>query len=131
MLRNIFLVILLLLPMTAMAHSPLASSYPQNGEKLYIPPAEIVMVFKSPAKLIKVDMRKSSNKQSKSLLEGLFGNGDGEPVLLDKSFLMKLGKRQTIFLPSLKIGDYSLAWRAMGEDGHVIKGVLTFTIADD
>ena len=128
MFKNLFFAILLLLPMTAIAHSPLASSSPQNGEKLDMPPAEIIIVFKSPAKLIKVEMEKSSDKQRKSLLRGLFGNDDGEPVLLDTNFLLKLRKSHVISLPSLEMGDYTVSWRALGEDGHVIKGVLTFTV---
>ena len=126
--KNLFLSILLLLPMTAIAHSPLASSTPKNGEKLDMSPAEIIIVFKSPTKLIKVDIKKSSQKQSKSLLGGLFGTDESEPVLLGKSFLMKIGTRHVISLPSLKLGDYKLAWRAIGKDGHVIKGKLSFAI---
>ena len=41
---------------------------------------------------------------------------------------MNIGERHMIPLPSLESGSYSLAWRAMGEDGHVIKGDLTFKI---
>ena len=86
------------------------------------------MVFKLPAKLIKVNLTKLADKQEKRLLGGLFGGGDGELVTLGTSFLMNIGVRQMIPLPSMAIGDYSLDWRAMGEDGHVIKGNLTFKI---
>ena len=127
-LKNLFLSMLLLLPMTAIAHSPLASTTPKNGEKLDMPPSEIIMVFKSPTKLIKANIKKSSQKQSKTLLGGLFGTNESEPVLLGKSFLMKIGTRHVISLPYLKKGDYKLAWRAMGKDSHVIKGKLAFTI---
>jgi len=126
--KNLFFSILLLLPMTAIAHSPLASSTPKNGEKLNMSPAEIIMVFKLPTKLIKVNIKKSSQKKSESLLGELFGTDESEPVLLGKTFLMKIGTRHVISLPYLKIGDYKLAWRAMGKDGHVIKGKLSFTI---
>ena len=129
MFKNLFLALLLIFPLTALAHSPLDSSFPQNGEKLDMQPTEIIMVFKSPAKLIKVDLEKSSDKQRKSLLGGLFGTDDGEPVLLGTSFLLKLGKRHVIPLPTLEMGNYTVSWRAIGEDGHVIKGELTFTTA--
>jgi hypothetical protein len=87
------------------------------------------MEFKLPAKLIKVDLTKQSDKQEKSLLGGLFGGGDdSETVPLGTSFLMTTDKRQVIPLPYLKDGSYSLTWRAMGEDGHVVKGDLTFYI---
>ena len=129
MLKNLLLAILLVLPIAANAHSPLASSSPQNGKTLDEPPTEIFMEFKLPAKLIKVDLTKQSDKQGKNLLGRLFGGGDdGESVPLGTSFLMTIDKRQAIPLPALEDGSYSLAWRAMGEDGHVIKGNLTFNI---
>lgn len=84
MFKNLLFTILLLLPMSANAHSPLASSLPQNGEMLDVPPTEIVMVFKLPAKLIKVNLKKSSDKQEKSLFEGLFGGGDVQMARLLK-----------------------------------------------
>ena len=130
MLKNLLLAIFLVLPISANAHSPLAASSPQNGKTLDEPPTEIFMEFKLPAKLIKVDLTKQSNKQEKNILGRLFGGGggDGEPVPLGTSFLMTIDKRQVIPLPSLKDGRYSLTWRAMGEDGHVVKGELTFNI---
>ena len=128
MLKNLLLAILLVLPIAANAHSPLASSSPQNGETLDEPPTEIFMEFKLPAKLIKVGLKKQSDKQGKNLLGRLFGGDDGESVPLGTSFLMTIDKRQVIPLPSLQYGSYSLTWRAMGEDGHVVKGELTFNI---
>ena len=128
MLKNLLLAIFLVLPISANAHSPLASSSPQNGETLAEPPTEIFMEFKLPAKLIKVDLTKQSDKQGKNLLGRLFGGDDGESVPLGTSFQMTIDKRQVIPLPSLQDGSYSLTWRAMGEDGHVVKGELTFNI---
>ena len=124
------LVILFFMPMEANAHSQLVSSSPQKSEALDLPPTEIVMEFKSPTKLIKVDLTRLSKKQEKTLLNTLFGSDDGEPVALGTSFLMIIDKRQVIPLPFLGGGSYLFAWRAMGEDGHVIKGNLTFNIKD-
>ena len=126
--RNFLLAILIVLPITANAHSTLSSSSPQNGETLDVPPAEIVMNFKSLAKLIKVELRKLESTQGNSFLGGLFKVDDGEPMPLGESFLMSMNKRQIIPMPFLGEGDYLLSWRAMGEDGHVIKGELTFTV---
>ena len=89
------------------------------------------MVFKLPAKLIKVNLTKSTIKQGESLLGELFGGGDGDLIPLGTSFLMNVGERHVIPLPSLASGAYSLDWRAMGEDGHVVKGDLTFKITGD
>ena len=63
MFKNLFLAILLILPLTAIAHSPLDSSFPSDNEKLDTAPLEIILIFKSPAKLIKVDMKKFSEKK--------------------------------------------------------------------
>ena len=128
MFKNLSLIILIVLPMTVDAHSLLVSSSPKNGETLGLSPTEIVMEFKSPAKLIKVVLTKPSDKQEKSLLGRLFGADNSESVSLGTSFLMTIDKHQVIPLPPLEQGHYSLAWRAMGEDGHVIKGELTFNI---
>ena len=114
--------------MAASAHSPLSSSSPKDGETLDAPPIAIVMDFKSPAKLIKVELKKSTSKQENSFLGGLFGVDNGETVPLGESFLMAINKRQIIPMPPLGGGDYLLSWRAMGEDGHVIKGELTFKV---
>ena len=129
MLKNLLFVILLVLPVTANAHSPLVSSFPQDGETLDVPPTEIVMTFKTSAKLIKVNLTKSSGKQAKSLLGGLFGGDDGEVVSLGTSFLMNIDERHIIPLPLLQSGDYLLAWRALRVDGYVIKEDFTFTIS--
>ena len=128
MFKNFLLTILIILPMAANAHSPLSSSVPIDGETLQVAPVEIVMNFKSPAKLIKVELLKSKTNQENNFLRGLFGGDDGETVLLGESFLMSMNKRQIIPMPSLGEGDYLLSWRAMGEDGHVIKGELTFKV---
>ena len=116
--------------MAANAHSPLFSSSPQDGESLDTPPTQIVLEFKSPAKLIKVELKKSKSKQRNSFLGGLFSGVDGESVPLGKSFLMLIKNRQIVPLPSLGEGDYLFSWRAMGGDGHIIKGKLTFKVKD-
>ena len=128
MFRNFLLTMLIILPLAANAHSPLSSSFPRDGETLDAPPVEIVMNFKASAKLIKVELMMSKDKEGNGFLGGLFGGDDGEPVPLGKSFLMSINKRQIIPMPSLGEGDYLLSWRAMGEDGHVIRGEITFKV---
>ena len=128
MFKNFLLTLMIIMPVAANAHSPLSSSSPQNGETLDVPPSEIVMEFKSPAKLIKVELTKSKSTQGHSFFGGLFGSDDGEQVPLGESFLMSINKRQIIPTPFLREGVYLLSWRAMGEDGHIIKGELTFQV---
>ena len=129
MFKNLFLALLLILPLTALAHSPLDSSFPKDGEKVDMAPPEIILVFKSPTKIIKVEIEKLSDKKRKSLLGKLFSSDDSKSVLLDTSFLLKLEERHVISVPSLEVGDYKVFWRALAEDGHVIKGEFSFTVA--
>ena len=105
MFRNFLLTMLIILPMAAHAHSPLSSSFPSDGETLDVAPVEIVMDFKASAKLIKVELMMSKDKEGNGFLGGLFGGDDGEPVPLGKSFLMSMNKRQVIPMPSLGEGD--------------------------
>jgi methionine-rich copper-binding protein CopC len=128
MFRNFLLSVLIILPLEANAHSPLSSSFPSDGERLDAPPVEIIMDFKASAKLIKVELMKSKRKRNNGFLGELFGGNNDEPVLLGKSFLMLMNKRHIIPMPSLGEGDYLFRWRAMGEDGHVIKGDFTFKV---
>ena len=66
MFKNFLLTTLIILPFAANAHSPLSSSFPKDGQTLDVPPVEIVMDFQSPAKLIKVELRKSKTNQGNS-----------------------------------------------------------------
>ena len=127
-----YLVFLLsLTPFSALAHSPLVSLLPQDGAYLTEAPSKIEMVFKSQTKIIKVKMHKTTANSPRSLFEDLFSGSDGEERPLDNDFLMRVAKKHVILLPLLKSGNYSVSWRAMGDDGHVIKGVFSFELTND
>jgi methionine-rich copper-binding protein CopC len=89
------------------------------------------MVFKSPAKLIKLELLKEQASEKKSLLGSLFGNDGGEVVPLPNAVLMETSEAHVIPLPEITSGGYQLKWRAMGEDGHVLKGDFVFTVDKD
>ncbi len=126
--KKLLLAVLIIFPFASIAHSPLVSSFPQDGETLNVPLTKIVLQFESPAKLIKFDLRKQSSKLERSLFGGIFSSNKGEVVPLGTDVLMTIDKRQLIPLRALEDGSYSFSWRAMGEDGHVIKGNFTFYI---
>ena len=126
--KVILILLCLLFPLSALAHSPLSNLSPEDGAKLDDAPSEISMVFKSPAKLIKFELRKERPGAKKSLLDGLFGNDGGEVVPLPNAVLMEMSATHVIPLPKITGGDYQVKWRAMGEDGHVIKGDFAFTV---
>ena len=128
MFRRSLIILIVLLPFAATAHSPLATLSPKDGAVLEQAPAEVEMVFKSLVKLIKLEMQKLNSEECSSLLDCLFTSNKGKNVTLDKHFLMKESKQYLIGLPSLDAGDYIIKWRALGEDGHVIKGEFRFKV---
>jgi len=129
--KVISILLCLLFPLSALAHSPLSNVSPGDGAKLEDAPTEISMVFKSPAKLIKLELFKEQATTKKSLLGALFGNDGGEVVPLPNAVLMEASETHVIPMPKITSGDYQVKWRAMGEDGHVIKGDFSFTVDKD
>ena len=129
--KVISILLCLLFPLSALAHSPLSNISPGDGAKLEDAPTEISMVFKSPAKLIKLELLKEQATTKRSLLGTLFGNDGGEVVPLPTAVLMEASETHVIPMPKITSGDYQVKWRAMGEDGHVIKGDFAFTVDKD
>ena len=129
--KIILILLCLLFPLSALAHSPLSNVSPGDGAKLEDAPTEISIVFKSPAKLIKLELLKEQASAKKSLLGSLFGNDGGEVVPLPNAVLMETSETHVIPLPEITSGGYEVKWRAMGEDGHVIKGDFGFAVDKD
>ena len=129
--KVISILLCLLFPISALAHSPFSNVSPGDEAKLEDAPTEISMVFKSPAKLIKLELPKEQASAKKSLLGSLFANDGGEVVPLPKAVLMETSETHVIPLPEITSGNYHVKWRAIGEDGHVIKGDFAFTVDKD
>ena len=122
--------ILLISPTMALPHSPLKLSNPMDGASLSKAPTEYKMLFKSPAKLIKFEIFKKGKNDNKetSLLKSLFKNSDGKLIETNYKPSLVLSKSHLIKLPKINFGSYEVRWRAVGEDGHVLKGILTFEV---
>ena len=122
---------LFIFPIMTLAHSPLEQSNPIDGAVLTTPPTEYKILFKSPAKLIKFEIfqkkGQNSNKK-KSFLKNIFTKTDGKLLKLNYEPSLIFSKSHSINLPNIKFGTYEVHWRAMGQDGHVLKGILTFEI---
>ena len=131
MLKKIILVFILFsLPTTVFPHSPLKLANPMDGALLTKAPTEYKMLFKSPAKLIKFEIFQkveNINKKSSSL-KGLFKKSDGKLIEINYKPSLVLSESHLIKLPKINFGSYEVRWRAMGEDGHVLKGILTFEV---
>ncbi len=131
MLKKIILVFVLFsLPTMALPHSPLKLSNPMDGASLSKAPIQYKMLFKSPAKLIKFEIFKKGKNDNKdtSLLKSLFKNSDGKVIETNYKPSLVLSERHLIKLPKIDFGSYEVRWRAVGEDGHVLKGILTFEV---
>ncbi|MDC3107958.1 copper resistance protein CopC [Paracoccaceae bacterium] len=131
MLKKIILVFILFsLATTVFPHSPLKQANPMDGALLSQAPTEYKMLFKSPAKLIKFEIfqKGESNNKKPSLLKGLFKKSDDKLIEINYKPSLVLSERHLIKLPKINFGSYEVRWRAMGEDGHVLKGILTFEV---
>ena len=109
------LVLAIVLPVMAFAHSTLKASNPANGEKLAKAPEEIEFTFTKPARLIKVVLVQKND-----------GTTTERKLKIPSRDLVK-----TISVPS-KIktpGTYEVQWRALSEDGHVIKNTFGFQVS--
>ena len=122
--------ILLISPTMALSHSPLKLSNPMDGASLSKAPTEYKMLFKSPAKLIKFEIFKKgqNNNKKPSLLKGLFKKSDDKLIDINYEPSLVLSDSHLIMLPKINSGSYEVRWRAMGEDGHGLKGILTFEV---
>ena len=94
----------------AQAHSPLKYSAPENGETLTTSPAEIKLEFKKQVKLVLVRLKGDKTDQK------LRPDSQAE------------SQKHALLLPKLSDGSYTAAWRAIGADGHIMKGVIKFSI---
>ena len=110
--------ILTMLPALAFAHSPLKSVDPIDKAVLTEAPTEYKMIFKSPAKLIKFEILKQAEEKDKKPL----------PLKLNHKPSKLWYESHVVKLPKISTGSYEVRWRAMGEDGHVLKGSLSFEV---
>jgi len=96
----------------AVAHSPMSSSSPADGEVLAAAPRALEMKFRSEARLVRLT---------------LTGAQSGE-VTLSKEHLMVEKHRHTVVLPAIAADKYVVRWRALSADGHLVKGSFSFTV---
>ncbi len=131
MLKKIILIFILFsLPTTVFPHSPLKRANPMDGALLTEAPTEYKMLFKSPAKLIKFEIfqKGQNNNKKSSVLKDLFKKSNGKLIEINYKPSLVLSESHLIKLPKINLGSYEVHWRAMGEDGHVLKGILTFEV---
>lgn len=95
----------------AFAHAKLLKSDPVEGSTVKAAPTRFVLTFGEPAKLTALTLQKGA-----------------EPAQKIGSLPTEAAAEVSVPAPKLEPGKYVLAWRAVGNDGHVVPGKLTFTV---
>lgn len=95
----------------AIAHSKLSSSMPADGAIIAALPATLQLQFHKGIRLTKVTLMSS--------------NSD---TVLDLSGYKNFATEFTLAMPTKQTGHYSVEWRGLGEDGHVLKGTVSFQV---
>jgi len=103
---------LLLLVATTHAHAHLTAAVPPDGSAGKAP-EHIVLSFSEAARITAMTLQR---------------NGE-EPRKLT-SLPAEKAARITVPLPKLAPGRYTLSWRVVGEDSHVVPGTLHFTVVE-
>ena len=99
---------------TASAHAHLQKASPADGSVVTTSPSRIVLNFSEAARLTAASIQK----------------GD-EPRQRLKPLPAAAARQISVPLPQLTPGSYSVTWRVVSEDGHVMSGTLHFTLAPD
>jgi copper transport protein len=95
----------------AIAHAKLVKADPANGSTVKAAPTKFVLTFVEPAKLTALSLQKGAEPAKKI-----------GPLPTDAS------AEVSIPAPKMEPGIYTLSWRVVGSDGHVLPGKVTFTV---
>lgn len=100
--------------MPALAHSPLKQSVPADGAVLETAPDTLDLTFGSPARLVKVVLIHKVGDMTAEKKVAIPTRSPVTDIQLEPEFDGP--------------GEYSVQWRALGDDGHVIKGDFSFEV---
>ena len=111
--KNLIVVIALVVlsPSLAQAHAQLSSSAPADQASLQSPPKDLVLHFTEAVRLTALTIAR-----------------DGEAPKQVGSPPAGVMKDFSIAAPTLAAGRYSVSWRALAADSHVMSGAFTFTV---
>jgi methionine-rich copper-binding protein CopC len=99
---------------TANAHAHLQKSSPADNSVITTSPSSLVLNFSEAARLTALSIQK-----------------DSEPAQNLKPLPTTAAQQISVPLPQLTSGSYSVSWRVVSDDGHVMAGALHFTLAAD
>lgn len=95
----------------ALAHTKLQASIPAEGSKLTSPPSSITLQFSEATQITALTLRKEKATEQQL-----------GPLPRDAA------AKVTVSVPKLEPGNYVVNWRAVGDDNHVMKGELHFSV---
>ena len=98
---------------TASAHTHLKEAVPANGSTIAEPPANIVLTFTGAARITALTIQKDD------------GSAEQKVSALPETAAARI----SVPAPKLAPGKYTVNWRVVGADNHVMSGKLSFTIA--
>ncbi|MEM8794625.1 MAG: copper resistance CopC family protein [Pseudomonadota bacterium] len=99
-----------------LAHSPMTESTPSNGAVVDTPPLEVTLNFAGPIRMMKAILDETGKSGSKEIALDI---PDKTPNTIVR-----------IPVTVLPGHDYTLSWRGMSGDGHVMKGEVSFSVSE-
>lgn len=99
----------------ALAHSAMIASVPKDGAKAPAGLAEISFEFSKPLRLTVVDVVRTDDQKK-------VGFAGAPPKSFEKS--------AKLAIEPLSAGAYTVSWTGVAADGHVMKGVFSFSVED-
>lgn len=104
--------VLAMIGISAIAHAHLQKSSPADNSVVTTSPPTLVLNFSEAARLTALSIQK-----------------DSEPQLKLQPPSISAAQQISVPLPQLAPGAYSVSWRVLSDDGHVMSGTLHFTLA--
>ncbi|HEY6452323.1 MAG TPA: copper resistance CopC family protein [Steroidobacteraceae bacterium] len=109
----LFIGVLLLWPLAALAHAHLQQAVPADGSTVASPPAQFTLKFSEPAHLTALSVQKQGEAHPQRIAP--------LPTTASAQF--------SVPAPPLAPGVYELRYRVISADSHVVSGSLHFTVA--
>lgn len=92
------------------AHGMMDHTYPKDGAMMMEPTDRVEVKFEMPMNLVNMKLI----------------DAEGKPVSIDFKRSKDVGTHFKVMTPNLAPGDYKVHWKAMGDDGHMMKGSFGF-----
>jgi methionine-rich copper-binding protein CopC len=96
----------------AEAHTQVQQTMPAEGSTVQSP-KQLMFMFSEAARLTALDIQK-----------------DGEAAQKIEALPSAASAHVMVAVPPLTSGRYTVTWRAMGKDEHIVSGSLHFTVSD-